>query len=115
MAAAADGRVLGAVLLLGTDSDLRQVARADEAEFRLLGVSDLARGKGIGRALVHACLDRARARGARAMVLTTQPTMRAAHRVYEDLGFTREPARDWDTASGSSRWVYSIGFPHPQM
>src|SRR3954464_9838144 len=48
VAAAPDGAILGAVLLVDARSDLRQVARAGEAEFRLLGVSDQARGQGIG-------------------------------------------------------------------
>ncbi len=30
------------------------------------------------------------------MVLSTQRSMHAAHRVYERLGFTRNPARDWN-------------------
>ena len=32
---------------------------------------------------------------ARRVVLSTQPTMHAAHRVYERFGFTRAPERDW--------------------
>jgi hypothetical protein len=30
------------------------------------------------------------------MVLSTQRTMHSAHRVYERLGFTRAPGRDWN-------------------
>jgi GNAT superfamily N-acetyltransferase len=107
VAAAPDAAILGAVLLVDARSDLRQIARGGEAEFRLLGVSDRARGQGIGRALVEECLRRARAAGATRMVLSTKPAMRAAHRVYEDLGFTRETARDWQTAAGTPRWVYA--------
>jgi ribosomal protein S18 acetylase RimI-like enzyme len=45
---------------------------------------------------VRACVERARAtEGCVRVVLSTQRTMRAAHRVYERLGFTRTPERDW--------------------
>jgi GNAT superfamily N-acetyltransferase len=113
VAAAPDSAILGAVLLVDERSALRQVARAGEAEFRLLGVSDRARGHGIGRALGEACPRRARRAGATRMVLSTQPAMRAAHRVYEDLGFTRETARDWQTEGGSPRWVYAVALGAP--
>ena len=55
-----------------------------------------ARGRGAGEALVRACVERARAvEGCVSVVLSTQRTMRAAHRIYERLGFTRTPERDW--------------------
>jgi ribosomal protein S18 acetylase RimI-like enzyme len=48
---------------------------------------------------VRACADRARALGGRdRLVLSTQPAMRAAHRLYERLGFVRAPHRDWNPA-----------------
>ena len=62
----------------------------------MLAVSAAARGRGAGEALVRACVDRARALGRTRMVLSTQRSMHAAHRVYERLGFTRNPARDWN-------------------
>lgn len=61
----------------------------------MLGVSSDARGRGVGRALVVACLDRARRDGARRVVLSTEPVSTTAHRLYEGLGFRREPALDW--------------------
>jgi ribosomal protein S18 acetylase RimI-like enzyme len=103
-----DGTILGAVLLPNQQSALRQIARADEAEFRLLGVSGAARGRGIGRRLVEECLRRAQGLHIGAMVLSTQPSMLAAHHLYESLGFRRQPERDWRTPQGSVRWVYSV-------
>jgi ribosomal protein S18 acetylase RimI-like enzyme len=82
-----------------TDSD-------DEAAFRMLVVDPEARGRGIGELLVHACLDRARAAGKRRMVLSTDPSMLAAHRLYERLGFTRLPERDWSPLPGVDLMVY---------
>ena len=69
--------------------------RDGEAEFRTLAVAPAGRGRGVGTALVRECIDRARALGRRRVVLSTQPMMHAAHRVYERFGFTRAPERDW--------------------
>jgi ribosomal protein S18 acetylase RimI-like enzyme len=103
-----DGTILGAVLLPNQQSTLRQIARADEAEFRLLGVNGAARGRGIGRGLVQECLNRAKLLRTRTMVLSTQPSMLAAQMLYESLGFRRQPERDWVTSHGSVRWVYAV-------
>jgi len=102
------GHILGVVLLLKEQSGLREVASPGEAEFRFLGVDRRARGQGIGRELILTCLERARGRGAQRMVLSTQPSMRSAHGLYESLGFTRQHGRDWQTPAGGSRLVYSI-------
>jgi hypothetical protein len=42
------------------------------------------------------------------VLLSTQPSMQAAHRLYEDLHFKRRPERDWQTSNGGIRWVYSL-------
>ncbi|MCZ9344350.1 GNAT family N-acetyltransferase, partial [Streptomyces sp. TRM76130] len=53
-------------------------------------------GRGVGEALVRACVDRARGvDGCARLILSTQETMHAAHRLYERLGFVRTPERDW--------------------
>jgi ribosomal protein S18 acetylase RimI-like enzyme len=78
----------------------------DEAAFRMLVVDPVARGRGIGELLVGECLDRARAAGKRRMVLSTDPGMRAAHRLYERLGFRRLPERDWSPLPGVGLLAY---------
>ena len=45
----------------------------------------------LGTALLAHVLDASRARGRNGIVCSSLPTMRAAHRIYERLGFTREP------------------------
>ncbi|MQA34830.1 GNAT family N-acetyltransferase [Modestobacter roseus] len=102
-----DGRVVGSVALALTD-DFGQVTEADdEAAFRMLVVDPAARGQGLGEALVQACLDRARAAGKRRMLLSTSPEMTTAHRIYERLGFTRLPERDWSPVPGIDLRVYA--------
>ncbi|OWA10098.1 GNAT family N-acetyltransferase [Streptomyces sp. CS113] len=95
--AVADGRVLGGVTFVPSGGPMADIARPGEAEIRMLAVAREARGRGAGEALVRACVDRARAvEGCRSVVLSTQATMRTAHRLYERLGFVRTPDRDWN-------------------
>ncbi|MEW1681434.1 GNAT family N-acetyltransferase [Streptomyces sp. T12] len=91
------GTLLGGVTFVPGPGPMADIARPDEAEIRMLAVASAGRGRGAGEALVRACVDRARAiEGCARVVLSTQRTMRAAHRVYERLGFTRAPERDWN-------------------
>ncbi|MFI0515500.1 GNAT family N-acetyltransferase [Streptomyces sp. WSLK1-5] len=94
LVATADDRLLGGVTYVPSGGPMAELARPGEAEIRMLAVSREARGRGVGQALVQACVDRAAAAGTD-IVLCTQPTMRTAHRIYERLGFTRVPERDW--------------------
>ncbi|MGX1563425.1 GNAT family N-acetyltransferase [Streptomyces sp. NPDC055506] len=89
--------LLGGVTFVPSGGPMADIAGPGEAEIRMLAVSHAARGRGTGEALVSACIDRARATpGCVRIVLSTQRTMRAAHRIYERLGFTRTPERDWN-------------------
>ncbi|MEU9476956.1 GNAT family N-acetyltransferase [Streptomyces sp. NPDC048191] len=89
--------LLGGVTFVPSPGPMADIARPREAEIRMLAVAGAARGQGAGEALVRACVDRARAtEGCRAVVLSTQRTMHAAHRIYERLGFVRTPERDWN-------------------
>lgn len=90
-----DGTVLGSVTFAVGGSAYAEVSRQGEGEFRMLAVTQQARGRGVGEALVRHCVDRAHALGLSALAISTQPTMTAAHRLYERLGFTRTPERDW--------------------
>jgi len=104
-----NGDVSGATLLLHADSPLKQIARDGEREFRVLAVRADARGSGAGEALVRACIARAEME-ASALVLWTQPRMNAAQRLYERLGFVRDPARDVPDPRGFIRLVYVRSF-----
>ena len=57
------------------------------AYLRALGVDPATRGRGVGRALTIACIERARADGAAGIALNTLSFMPAATALYEGLGF----------------------------
>ncbi|GAA3476559.1 GNAT family N-acetyltransferase [Streptomyces yanii] len=109
VAVGADGTLLGGVTYAPPGNPWADIAGPDEAEFRMLAVARKARGHGAGEALVRACIDRARAtEGVARLVLSTQPTMLGAHRIYHRLGFVRTPERDWDPIEGLSLLAYSL-------
>ena len=89
------GAVLGSVTFCLPGSMFAEIAVPGEAEFRMLAVAPVARGRGAGAALVQECLRRAKQRGCTALVLLTRPQMRAAQQIYAGLGFARTPERDW--------------------
>jgi GNAT superfamily N-acetyltransferase len=62
----------------------------------------------VGGALVDACIDRARADGAEALVISTTPMMRRAHGLYERRGFVRTPHRDWSPRPGIDLMTYRL-------
>jgi ribosomal protein S18 acetylase RimI-like enzyme len=70
-------------------------------------VDPAVQGQGVGELLVSTCLERARAAGKRRMVISTDPRMTTAHRLYERLGFTRLPERDWSPLPGVDLLVYA--------
>lgn len=96
-----EGRVVGSVTYVpGPDNPYAEVELAGEAGFRMLGVAPGAQGGGVGRALVQACIERARAEGRSAIAISTRPVMRTARRLYERLGFRRAPERDFAPIPG---------------
>ena len=62
---------------------------------RLLAVTPAARGRGVGKALTHDCIERARALGRSSVVLHTTRAMETAWRMYEQLAFRRSPDLDF--------------------
>jgi ribosomal protein S18 acetylase RimI-like enzyme len=89
------GAVIGGVTLVpGAGNPYAEDLRDGEAGIRMLAVSPAAQGRGAGRALTVACIERARAAGATGVALHSADSMRVAHHIYESLGFVRTPARD---------------------
>ncbi|TJZ45193.1 GNAT family N-acetyltransferase [Streptomyces piniterrae] len=99
--------VLGAVTFAAYGSAFAELAGPGEGEFRMLAVRPEGRGRGIGEALVRACMDRARALGLRAMVLSSQQLLLPAHRLYRRLGFERAEERDWEPVPDVTLWAFT--------
>jgi ribosomal protein S18 acetylase RimI-like enzyme len=91
------GAIVGAVTLALPATRFVNVCRPDEAEVRMLAVAQDARGRGIADALMGTCERHAREVGLAAVVLSTEPDMHAAHRLYRRRGYRRVPDRDWST------------------
>ena len=74
-----DGVMAGSVLLTDEGDGLSRL--------RLLYVEPFARGHGIGRRLVEACVDFAKGAGYEAMTLWTHTVLEGARRIYAAQGF----------------------------
>ena len=100
---------MGGVTYAPPGNPWAEIARADEAEFRMPAVSHEARGRGAGEALVQACIERARAaEGVVGLVLSTQEAMLGAHRIYPRLGFVSTPERDWKPIADISLLTFRL-------
>jgi GNAT superfamily N-acetyltransferase len=84
--------------------------REGEAGFRALAVDPSARGRGVGRALAGACLERALAAARIGVAIYTRPAMTAAHQMYASMGFVRDQSRDWEFEPGEWLWSYVLAF-----
>jgi ribosomal protein S18 acetylase RimI-like enzyme len=102
------GEIAGAVAYCPPGSPYAELAGPDEGEFRMLAVLERARGTGIGRALVQACVERAREAGLAGLRLSTQSNMHTAHRMYERMGFIRTPDRDWSPVPSVDLVTYAL-------
>jgi GNAT superfamily N-acetyltransferase len=110
LVAADAGRVLGSatIELFGVIGDDDRELPPDWAFLRMVGVHPDAQGRGIGKALVESVITRARAAGKRVLGLRTTPQMKVAHRLYESLGFVRDPSLDYPIESDSSLEGYRL-------
>jgi ribosomal protein S18 acetylase RimI-like enzyme len=108
LVAESDGRILGCVTYVDGLKALSEVDDPDAGTIRMLGVATLARGRGIGEALVRACVYRARASGRARVRLDTRTSMTSAQRLYARLGFRRDPEHDWSPAPGIRLLAYVL-------
>ena len=113
LVAVEEGRILG-TLTLELDGRTDEGAHDREAEplapgeahVRMLGVAKDARGRGIGRLLMDACLAEARRAGKTFVTLNTTERMTAAQSMYESMGFER--GEDWVFDDGFVLLSYSL-------
>ncbi len=88
MAEDADGEPLGCVGLKAMDDGGFEVIK--------MTVAEAARGTGLGRRLMQACIDRARASGAPRLYLETNGALGPALGLYRAMGFVDLPSRESD-------------------
>jgi ribosomal protein S18 acetylase RimI-like enzyme len=100
--------LVGAVTVATRGGPWSERAAPGEAEIRMLVVAASARGAGVGEALVRTCIELAREAGCSAVRLSTEPTMKAAHRLYERLGFRRTREGDWSPVEGVTLLTYVL-------
>ena len=94
-----DGEPVGSVFLVSNNKY--------EAKLRLLLIEPRARGLGLGKRLVSECIEFARAKGYRKLVLWTQSNLAAARHIYEAAGFRRvrtEVHRDFGPRLTGEYW-----------
>jgi ribosomal protein S18 acetylase RimI-like enzyme len=111
------GRVLGGVTFVPGLGPLAEFDGDDEAGMRMLAVDPAAQGRGVGRLLAEACIERARASGRTRLVLHTTGAMTAAHGLYRGLGFARTPELDIQTQGGMrlEAYVYELAGEPPAV
>ena len=98
-----DGELVGCLTFVPDQtSDHHEFDDPYCASFRYFGVSPAAQGQGVGEAMVRWCIDAARAAGQQRLRIHTLETMPGAQRLYQRLGFARDPEGDeeWDGIKG---------------
>ena len=101
-----DGTLAGTVTYVPGPGPYAEFSDAKGAGIRMLAVLPAFQGRGIGEALVRACIDQARADGRDRVYLDTTQWMNAAQRLYRRLGFARAPELDWQPATGVKLFAY---------
>ena len=100
------GAVVGSVFV---------VRQSDEvAKLRLLYVEPDARGVGLGRRLVRACIDFARETGYRRLTLWTNDVLKPARRIYAEAGFIltqADPVDQFGHKMVSEVWDLDLTLP----
>jgi len=112
-----EGVVVGSITYVD-GGPLAELSALHEAEIRMFAVDSTVRGKGIGAALLAACVDLARRDGRERLWLSTSPWMKDAQRLYERFGFRRVPTRDRQEPSSGQMfelWAYLLEpIPEPR-
>ncbi|HEU5291546.1 MAG TPA: GNAT family N-acetyltransferase [Cyclobacteriaceae bacterium] len=99
VAVSPQGKIAGAVVYFGDmkfyGSGGTATLEKNAAGFRLLAVSPLARGQGIGKFLTEACIHKAKDKKVTQMIIHTTKAMQTAWKMYENIGFKRSEDLDF--------------------
>jgi ribosomal protein S18 acetylase RimI-like enzyme len=103
-----DDGILGTITLepFGPASELAK--NATEADLRAFAVAPQAQGRGVGRQLLLAAIERADQRGMGRLRLCTRPPMEAAQHLYAGAGFSRTPELDFEPMPGLPLRAYEL-------
>ncbi|MFS0863447.1 GNAT family N-acetyltransferase [Fredinandcohnia sp. 179-A 10B2 NHS] len=96
-----DEKIVGSVVLFPANTDAYEgsLEELDYPEIRMLAVAPEARGKGVASALISECIQRAKAKGFKAIGLHTGDFMENAMKLYKKHGFERLPQYDFEPAN----------------
>ena len=87
IAAKIDDEIVGAVAYVAPHKQKAEFFESEWAVIRMLVVTPKARGLGIGKALTHECIKRAKRDGAKTVALHTSHVMQTALAMYLRMGF----------------------------
>lgn len=91
--------IIGAVVFISDMADYGSGGIATEEKnacgFRLLTVSKSAQGKGLGKKIVHFCIEKAKEKNVDSLIIHTTEAMKLAWGMYERMGFRREDKLDF--------------------
>lgn len=99
VAVSPENELIGGVMFIGDIKDYSSggvtLSVQNAAGMRLLAVAPSARGKGIGKALTQACIQRAKDLQQSQIILHSTLTMQIAWDMYQRMGFQRMPEIDF--------------------
>lgn len=99
IAVSTEGKIHGAVVYFSDMSSYGSggsaTAEKNASGFRLLAVAPEARGRGIGRLLTEACIEKGRNDGNQQLIIHSTEFMKIAWKMYERMGFKRSEELDF--------------------
>ncbi|MHB1446365.1 MAG: GNAT family N-acetyltransferase [Acidimicrobiales bacterium] len=98
-----DGYLLGGVTYAAGGGPFANLAHQNEAEIRMLAVSQESKRQGVGRGLVRACVQRAAAEGRHRLWLETASWTMEAQALYLGVGFKAVRDRNRTVVSSGLR------------
>lgn len=107
------GAVVGTVTVIPPTSGRASGLGSSSAEMRMLAVAPRCQGQGIGEELVRAAGEVSVGLGLGEVALHSDEDLVAAHRLYQRLGFLRDPVNDMTLAGGIVAHCYRLGLPLP--